>query len=504
MKQRFKKFTIAITGDFSASRGHDKMKQRITRHGGRFASEISSRVTHLVCSKEHYEKGVRMGMEALAQLRSSRQVYTGDMRTLMIPVEQARALKTIKIVSFEWLEDSLMPKTATSRNEDEYLMGSRIEKESAIKTKKNLVRKANIQESLRKFEQSCKDHEKDMIDSGYGLYYDPSDSFPFDITLARANLLYDRNERYRLTVCHPASPQAQARTPPTSSPVSPPPSSPIPVISTPIFPIRPPSTRARARLVSPRAQRLQLFVTHNVPKQYACSVTYSTPSAQTQSHILAPSGSTWELAWGTFSSFFKLKTGKDWALRFAKMSNVQIWEEGKIMKAFVYTPPKEGEPWGLSSGRLGMNRDGRLEKTYDAPYTPLPPMSWLPSLPPPLTQQPLGMHSSPYGETASHKPLLPPPPPGSYTQRSLSMNRKVVGFSCKQGIRHILSEDRKTCIGKCICSCGQRYGTPMDTDFYNTEREDLGPGEVETFLKLSRPIAEKGQEEKIAEFKQEG
>lgn len=342
------------------------------------------------------------------------------------------------------------------------------------------------------------------ISGGYSLYYDPGDSFAFDITLARANLLLNKNERYRLTVCHPSPPQAQARTPPTSSPVSPPPLSPTPVISTPIFPILPLSTRARARLVSPRTQRLQLFVTHDVPKQYACSVTYSTPGARAQSHILAPSGSTWELAWGTFSSFFKLKTGKDWAVRFAKTNNVEIWEEGKNVKAFVYTPPKEGEPWGVSSGRLGMNRDGRLERTYDAPYTPLPLMSWPISSPPLLTQPPLGMHSSPYGETASPKPLLPPPPPEAYTQTSLPTNRKVVGFCCKQRIRHTLSEDRKTCVGKCICSCGQRYGSPMDTDFYNTEREELGPGEVETFLELSKPITEKGQEEKTAESKQEG
>ena len=149
MKQRFKRFTIAITGDFGANRGHDKMKQWITRHGGRLASEISSSVTHLVCSKEHYKKGVKMGMETLAQLRSSRQVYTGDTRTLMIPVEQARALKTIKIVSFDWLEDSLMPKTGASKSEEDYLMGPRIKKESATKTKKNVVRKANIREGCK-------------------------------------------------------------------------------------------------------------------------------------------------------------------------------------------------------------------------------------------------------------------------------------------------------------------------------------------------------------------
>jgi hypothetical protein len=44
----------------------------------------------------------------------------------------------------------------------------------------------------------------------------------------------------------------------------------------------------------------------------------------------------------------------------------------------------------------------------------------------------------------------------------------------------------------------------METDFYNTEREGLGPEEVETFLELSKPITEQGQEEKTTESKQEG
>ena len=61
MKQPFKKFTIAVTGDFGANRGHDQMKNWITRNGGRFTTEISSGVTHLICSKEQYKKDVLMG-----------------------------------------------------------------------------------------------------------------------------------------------------------------------------------------------------------------------------------------------------------------------------------------------------------------------------------------------------------------------------------------------------------------------------------------------------------
>ena len=62
MKYPLKQFTIAVTGDFGESRGHDKMKQWITRNGGKFTVDISPKVTHLICSKEHYKKAVTMGM----------------------------------------------------------------------------------------------------------------------------------------------------------------------------------------------------------------------------------------------------------------------------------------------------------------------------------------------------------------------------------------------------------------------------------------------------------
>ena len=62
MKYPLKPFTIAVTGDFGESRGHDKMKQWIIRNGGKFTVDIGSKVTHLICSKEHYKRAVMMGM----------------------------------------------------------------------------------------------------------------------------------------------------------------------------------------------------------------------------------------------------------------------------------------------------------------------------------------------------------------------------------------------------------------------------------------------------------
>lgn len=57
-------------------------------------------------------------------------------------VHQARKLKTVKIVSFDWLEDSLMKGMA--ENEREYLMGPRTRLAVDNKAKKKATRRKNI------------------------------------------------------------------------------------------------------------------------------------------------------------------------------------------------------------------------------------------------------------------------------------------------------------------------------------------------------------------------
>jgi len=206
------------------------------------------------------------------------------------------------------------------------------------------------------FERSCKEFETDMFSStflliafafrivpadlsldGYGIYQD-STRFAYDITLARANLLTNNNERYALKVCFPPHNPPQA--PPHNRIIDPNPDlAHRPMISTPIFPMFLPSPRARARIVTPRAQRLQLYVSHATPKYFSCNVKYSSPGTAPTSKVLAPIGSTWETAWGAFEMFFKLKTKKDWDMRFIKCD--------LGTEAFGYTPPKEGEPRGM-------------------------------------------------------------------------------------------------------------------------------------------------------------
>ena len=61
-KQPLKRCTIAITGDFGEQRSTEQIRKWISVNGGVVAHEITPKVTHLVCSKEHFKKNVAMGM----------------------------------------------------------------------------------------------------------------------------------------------------------------------------------------------------------------------------------------------------------------------------------------------------------------------------------------------------------------------------------------------------------------------------------------------------------
>ena len=62
MKEPFKAFTIAVTGDFGQNRSFEKMRQWIHVNGGTFSYEINPDVTHLICSKEHFKKSRGLGI----------------------------------------------------------------------------------------------------------------------------------------------------------------------------------------------------------------------------------------------------------------------------------------------------------------------------------------------------------------------------------------------------------------------------------------------------------
>lgn len=154
---------------------------------------------------------------------------------------------------------------------------------------------------------------------GYQIYRDHT-TFLYDVTLVRANLLENKNK-----ACH-----LKVRPPPLPS-----------FFSTPIFPMPRPSHlyRARVHIINVRAQRLQLYESHSVPKYYACFVRYSEPEYGRFTNVIAPPGSCFEGAMNAFKMFFMLKTHILWEER--------LKSRGTDPEAYQYRPPVEGMAKGV-------------------------------------------------------------------------------------------------------------------------------------------------------------
>ena len=71
---------------------------------------------------------------------------------MLLLVQQARKVKDLKIISFDWLEDSLMK--STHKPTGPYLMSRQVKvaaKAKAVKKEKKTVRKENVQKGCEFF-----------------------------------------------------------------------------------------------------------------------------------------------------------------------------------------------------------------------------------------------------------------------------------------------------------------------------------------------------------------
>ena len=160
------------------------------------------------------------------------------------------------------------------------------------------------------------------VPGDYSIYHDHT-NYKYDITLARADLLTNTNERHVLKVCAPFLNLRQQHD----------------IFTSPVFPYTPLPFRPRVRLHRPWAQRLQLYESNATPKLYACFEKHSKPGESPTANMLAPVGSSFDTAFDHFKKFFNLKTGKAWDDRFQRMESAK--------GAFVFALPKPGEARGV-------------------------------------------------------------------------------------------------------------------------------------------------------------
>ncbi|RAH40989.1 BRCT domain protein [Aspergillus brunneoviolaceus CBS 621.78] len=108
MGKTFHKIHASSAGKFP--KDGDKIPQWIRANGGEYHSTITPQVTHLITTLEAYKKNIA-------------------------PVREAKALKNIKIVTFDWLEDSLLAKDKKPKRANEYLLETILKGEEKRKRK---------------------------------------------------------------------------------------------------------------------------------------------------------------------------------------------------------------------------------------------------------------------------------------------------------------------------------------------------------------------------------
>ncbi|KAI9680290.1 MAG: hypothetical protein M1829_001176 [Trizodia sp. TS-e1964] len=219
MKSPFKGFQIAVSGDFGEQRSPAAVSRWIENNGGVVAKKIDDYTTHLICS--------------LKDFTNAKQIPK---------VRDALKRKAIHIVTFDWLEDSLH--SGRLKTEKKYLLSNVVKAQR--KEKKAVIREA------AKFAKGCVDTEADMLSKNHHVYCDKTFFF-YNITLTRADIRTNKNERHEL----------------------------------------------------------KIYESNSVPHLYAAYTRYIR-AGRSATQMLAPVGSFFETAHKAFRDFFRARTGRAW------------------------------------------------------------------------------------------------------------------------------------------------------------------------------------------------
>ncbi|KAK6835856.1 hypothetical protein RU639_001880 [Aspergillus parasiticus] len=242
-----------------------KIPQWVQANGGRYSRQVTQDVTHLVTTKDAYMNNIPA-------------------------VKEARRFGTVKIVSYEWLEDSLLSRNRTPKREKAYLIENilkeerRAAKEKARKTPKQQDKSTNkpggkstgmstlnvytlyhviskkdshidVNKNKHKRPFRCQPWEESWLDHMYVLCSVCMPGLAADATLVRQTIT-KRNEKFQLTI----------------------------------------------------------YESSEEPVTYETECRYSRVG-KSNSQILAPAGSSLDTALIAFERFFEEYTGKSWALR---------------------------------------------------------------------------------------------------------------------------------------------------------------------------------------------
>ncbi|WEW55907.1 anthranilate synthase / indole-3-glycerol phosphate synthase [Emydomyces testavorans] len=135
MGKTFGKVNVCTAGDFGTQA--DKIKQWVEANGGIYSKQLTLDVTHLITTEAAFRKAVPEGKGPLSIPLPANYGYRKLRRTQCVQLN-------LKIVSIDWLEDSLLSKTKRPKREGPYLWSRKIksEKKEALDEKKKTASKS--------------------------------------------------------------------------------------------------------------------------------------------------------------------------------------------------------------------------------------------------------------------------------------------------------------------------------------------------------------------------
>lgn len=145
MGKPFQNVHICAAGRFDSGIG-EKIPQWVRANRGEYSNEVHKQVTHLIATKEAFQKNVEAGLQ-LTFLSISIYFTFRMLMCSMQTVQQAKKLRTVKIVSYDWLAESLLSKTHRPKKENPYLLEDLRRKTEKRRTK--LTRKFRERENRR-------------------------------------------------------------------------------------------------------------------------------------------------------------------------------------------------------------------------------------------------------------------------------------------------------------------------------------------------------------------
>ncbi|KAG2009159.1 hypothetical protein GB937_007935 [Aspergillus fischeri] len=270
MGKTFKNIHACAIGRFPVN--GDKIPQWILAHGGTFSKDVTEDITHLITTRETFEKNVEAGMAPTIPFCSRDYAIT---KVADGAVQKAKLLETVKIVTYDWLEDSLQSKTRKPKPEGAYLLANVPNKE-----KKKQRRAVKVQRRQLK----AKDKSSDS-DCSQASGNDSSTPKP----RTRKGKALTADSKYQANY-HVYVDQATGET-----------------YSATIY-------RQLSRNNTREKFQIKVHESNGVPHTYATQAKYSRTGKSTD-EILALPGSDQDTAIAAFTDFFAAKTGKNWENR---------------------------------------------------------------------------------------------------------------------------------------------------------------------------------------------